>query len=225
MNRQLLRPSRQIKYLAFGLLLLVLNGCVLKHDPKFAPSRPVAYRPQIQNNGAIYQPGNNLRLFEDQIARNVGDVLTVILVENTAVTKNDDLDQSKESDLALEPPTVYGYPLSFLEQNIGFNREFRSKNKGKQDNNLNGTVSVTVIEVLSNGNLVVQGEKRLGLTGGNEYVKFSGIVRPVDIDAANTIPSTKVADATVVYEGEGQMADASKKGWLERFFYSPWFPF
>lgn len=224
-NRQKYARLFLIRIPILGVLTLLTGGCVLKHDPQFAATRPVVHRSPIQNNGAIYQADNNLRLFEDLVARRVGDVLTVVLVENTNVTKNDDMDQKKDSDIALDPPTVYGYPLSFLEQNIGFKRKFTSKNKGKQNNNLSGTVSVTVVEVLPNGNLVVQGEKRLGLTGGNEYVKFSGIVRPVDIDVANTILSTKVADATVIYEGEGQMADASKKGWLERFFYSPWFPF
>lgn len=208
-----------------SVLTLLSGGCVLKHDPQFAPVRPVVHRPPMQNNGAIYQAGTEVRLFEDQIARRVGDVLTVVLIENTNVTKNDNLNQRKDGETTLDPPTVYGYPLSFLEQNIAFNRKFTATSNGKQNNNLHGTVSVTVVEVLPNGNLVVRGEKRLGLTGGNEYVKFSGIVRPIDIDPANTVLSTSVADATIVYEGEGQMADASKKGWLERFFYSPFFPF
>jgi flagellar L-ring protein precursor FlgH len=208
-----------------SVLTLLSAGCVLKHDPQFAPARPVVYHPPAQNTGAIYQAGTEVRLFEDQIARRVGDILTVVLVENTNVTKNDNLNQRKDSETTLDPPTVYGYPLSFLEQDIAFNRKFTSTNNGKQNNNLHGTISVTVVEVLSNGNLLVQGEKRLALTGGNEYVKLSGIVRPIDIDVANTLPSTSVADATIVYEGEGEMADASRKGWLERFFFSPFFPF
>ncbi len=205
--------------------MLLSKGCVLKHDPQFAPVRPVVQRPPVQNNGAIYQAGNDFRLFEDRVARNVGDVLTVVLVENTNVTKNNNLNQKKDSETTLDPPTVYGYPMSSLEQDIAVRRKFTATNNGKQNNNLHGTVSVTVIEVLSNGNLLVRGEKRLALTGGNEYVKLSGIVRPVDIDVANSVPSTSIADATIVYEGEGQMADASKQGWLERFFYSPYFPF
>jgi flagellar L-ring protein FlgH len=214
-----------IRLVLLGMLVLLTGGCVLKNDPRFAPVRPVVQQPPPQNNGAIYQAGNDLRLFEDRVARSVGDILTVVLIENTNVTKNDNVNQKKDSETTLDPPTVYGYPLSFLEQDIAIKRKFTASNNGKQNNNLHGTVSVTVVEVLANGNLVVRGEKRLGLTGGNEYVKLSGIVRPVDIDAANTVPSTSVADATIVYEGEGQMADASKQGWLERFFYSPYFPF
>lgn len=217
--------SYRFRIFSLSFLVLLVNGCVLKHDPRFAPIRPVVAHAPIKATGAIYQIGNDIRLFEDRVARNVGDVLTVVLVENTNVTKTDNLNQKKNSETSLDPPTVYGYPLTFLQQDIAINRKLTSSNNGKQNNNLHGTVSVTVVEILANGNLVVRGEKRLGLTGGNEYIKFSGIVRPVDIDVSNTVPSTSVADATIVYEGEGQMADASKLGWLERFFYSPYFPF
>lgn len=211
-------------------LLLLQAGCALKHDPKFAPTRPHSTALPVPNTGAIYQTGNEIRLFEDQIARRVGDVLTITLVENTSVVQNNDMDLKKDSQITADAPTVFGQldpkvlGLS-LEQNIQFNRTMSGKNKGKQDNNLNGTVSVTVTDVLANGNLLVRGEKRLGMTGGNEYVKISGIVRRIDIDVANTVPSTKVADATIEYSADGQMADASKQGWLARFFYSPWFPF
>lgn len=228
----LLALNRPLVTRIFVLFFLsgLQTGCILKHDPQFAPSLP---RPQAtlpQNTGSIYQSGGDIRLFEDPVARRVGDVLTIVLVENTSVIQNNDLDLQKNSQVDADAPTVFGQfdpkilGLS-LEQSIQLNRRSNSKNKGKQDNNLNGTVSVTVTEVFSNGNMRVRGEKRLGMTGGNEYVKISGIVRPVDIDVANTVPSTKVADATIVYSAEGQMADASKQGWLARFFYSPWFPF
>ena len=220
-----MNKSHRLQIFSLVLGLFLLNGCVLKHDPRFAPVRPVVVHEPMQATGSIYQTGQDVRLFEDRVARNVGDVLTVTLVENTNVTKNDNLNQKKDSETSLDPPIIYGNPMTFFQQDIAINRKFTSSNNGKQNNNLNGTLSVTVVEVLANGNLVVRGEKRLGLTGGNEYIKFSGVVRPVDIDAANTVPSTSVADATIVYEGEGQMADASKLGWLERFFYSPYFPF
>ena len=83
---------------------------------------------------------------------------------------------------------------------------------------------MTVADVLPNGNLVIRGEKRLNLNQGNEYVKISGIVRPTDVTASNTVPSTKVADATIVYSADGANADANKVGWLSRFFLSAVFP-
>lgn len=213
------------------LCLLVFQGCSIKHDPEFAPVKPVVYNmgPK-QSSGAIFQAGNDMRLFEDQIARNIGDVLTIQLVENTSVVQNNDMNIKKDNEIRVDAPTVFGQlnPTLMgytLEQQIKLNRKLNAKSQGQQNNNLNGTVSVTVVDVQPNGNLVVRGEKRLGMTGGNEYVKIAGIVRPVDISAANMVLSTKVADATIVYSADGQMADATRQGWLSRFFYSPWFPF
>jgi len=203
---------------------------MLKHDPQFAPTRPYATVLPTPNTGAIYQTATGIHLFEDHVARRIGDILTITLIENTSVVQNNNMNLKKDSEITADAPTVFGQldpkilGLS-LEQSIQLDRKLNAKNKGKQDYNLNGTVSVTVTEVLSNGNLLVRGEKRLGMTGGNEYVKISGIVRPIDIDVANTVPSTKVADATIEYSADGQMANASKQGWLARFFYSPWFPF
>jgi flagellar L-ring protein precursor FlgH len=104
-------------------------------------------------------------------------------------------------------------------------RKFTGSGAADQSNSLVGDISVTVIELLPNGNLKVRGEKRVTLNQGNEYIRLSGIVRPVDIAADNTISSDKIADPTIMYTGDGAMADASKMGWLARVIYSPWFPF
>jgi flagellar L-ring protein precursor FlgH len=90
---------------------------------------------------------------------------------------------------------------------------------------LSGNITVTVIEVLPNRNLYVRGEKRIGINQGNEYIRLSGIVRPEDITPQNTIESTRIADPTIVYVGEGMVADANTMGWLARFFNSVLFPF
>ncbi len=84
---------------------------------------------------------------------------------------------------------------------------------------------MTVVELLANGYLVVRGEKRIGINQGNEYVKVSGIVRPADIDSTNTVLSTKMADPTFVYVGDGAVADSNAMGWLAKFFVSALFPF
>ena len=90
---------------------------------------------------------------------------------------------------------------------------------------MNGSITVTVADVLPNGNLVIRGEKRLNLNQGNEYIKISGMVRAVDVASDNSVLSTKIADATIVYSGDGANADSSKVGWLGRFFMSAAFPF
>jgi flagellar L-ring protein precursor FlgH len=160
----------------------------------------------------------------------VGDVLTIKLQELTQAKKADDLNAKKNIDVLVGAPTVEGFAMSTLtgndaETKLTAKRDFKGEGKANQSNSLDGDISVTVVELLPNGNLKVRGEKRVTLNQGNEYVRLSGIVRPVDIAADNTISSDKVADATIMYTGDGAMADASKMGWLARIVYSPWFPF
>ena len=209
-----------------GFVLLLLAACtpVPPRDPEFAPVQPASLRPPIQNSGSIYQSGYDMRLFEDNKAMRVGDVLTIKLQELTQAKKADDLNAKKDNSLLASAPMILGNPTS-VEAEIKTTKDFKGEGAANQSNSLRGDISVTVIEVLPNGNLKVRGEKRVTLNQGNEYVRLSGIVRPVDIDPNNTIASDKVADATIMYIGDGAMADASKMGWLSRIIYSPWFPF
>lgn len=160
----------------------------------------------------------------------VGDILTIKLQELTLAKKADDLNTKKDMDALVSAPTIAGYAMSNLTGNdpafeLAGKRGFNGSGKANQSNSLIGDISVTVVEVLPNGNLKVRGEKRVTLNQGDEYIRLSGIVRPVDIDSANTISSDKIADPTIMYTGDGAMADASKMGWLSRAIFSPWFPF
>ena len=84
---------------------------------------------------------------------------------------------------------------------------------------------MTVTDVQSNGNLVVQGEKTLKLNQGDEFVHVSGIVRRADIATDNTVTSDKVADAHISYSGKGVINSANSMGWLARFFNSVFAPY
>ncbi len=198
-------------------------------DPAFAPVAPSDLRPPVQNSGSIYQSGYDTRLFEDQTAKRVGDILTITLLEKTQAKKADDLDTSKDTKMTVEAPSILGFAASaFTGQNpqtsLRSKKEFTGKGAADQSNSLSGNISVTVVELLPNGNLSVRGEKRVTLNQGDEFIRLSGIVRPVDINSSNIITSDKVADVTIMYVGEGAMADASKMGWLARILNSPWFP-
>lgn len=199
-------------------------------DPAFAPVEPANLRAPVLNNGAIYQANYDMRLFEDHSARRIGDVLTVRLVERTQASKSADMGATKDTSMTVSAPMIMGMEAAqILGQDVQTElrsaHQFTGEGEANQSNSLTGDISVTVVEVLPNGNLKVRGEKRVSLNQGSEYVRLSGIVRPVDIDSANTVLSTKVADATIMYTGDGAVADAGKMGWLARFFLSPWFPF
>jgi flagellar L-ring protein precursor FlgH len=225
-----------MKYLVIFLTLLQLTGCAAilnpppRRDPAYAPARPEDMTPPQNNIGAIFQPGYDMRLFEDARARRVGDTVTVRLVEKSNATKSADTKTSRTANTTIEAPVLMGQQAAQL---LGYNLQnsltsshaFDGQGDSNQSNALQGNITVTVVEVLPNGNLRVQGEKRLGLNQGNEYIKLSGIIRPADIDTTNSVDSTRIADATMIYNGEGVVADANRMGWLQRFFTSVLFPF
>ncbi|MFN3919488.1 MAG: flagellar basal body L-ring protein FlgH [Methylohalobius sp.] len=211
-----------------------LAGCAAlpesmpRHNPAFAPAVPPYAARAVQPTGSIYQANTSMRLFENLSARRVGDILTIRLVETTDASKDADLKVQKRNAIGASAPLILG-KTNFLgvdwESKVTTDKNFKGTGESSQSNKLKGTITVTVVEVLPNGNLRVQGEKRLTINDGHEYVRLSGIVRPVDIDEANSVPSTQVADATIMYTGEGAMADIKQVGWLTRFFNSLFFPF
>lgn len=218
------------KWIMFISLFTVACTPLPTRDPAFAPVEPADLRAPAQNSGSIYQANYDMRLFEDHTAKRVGDVLTIRLVERTQAKKLSDMEARKNTSLSVKAPLILGMEAAQLlghdvETEVATNHQFTGEGEANQSNSLTGDLSVTVVEVLPNGNLRVRGEKRVALNQGSEYVRLSGIVRPVDIDVANSVLSSRVADATIMYTGDGAVADASKMGWLARFFISPWFPF
>ena len=210
--------------------LVALTGCVNqpKRDPSFAASRPTTTVPQPPSNGAIYQAGREMAWFEDLKARRVGDLLTVVLEETTTASKSAKTTVDKENGSTIANPTLFGNAIGGalgISSSLSSTHEFEGEGKSDQKNSLDGTISVTVTEVLGNGNLVVRGEKVVTINTGDEHIRVYGIVRPVDVSPDNTISSTKVADAEIIYSGRGAVADSNVVPWLARFFVSAIMPF
>lgn len=203
---------------------LLLSGCVSTIPPT-GVHQPMTARPEASKvaplaNGAIFQNGAR-PLFEDRRARYVGDTLTINLVEKTAAQKKSSANAERNHDIGLSVPTIVGVPGKGAQ---GMSVEVESSNKfeGKGDaaatNDFTGTITVTVIEVLPNGNLMVSGEKMIAINQGEEFIRFSGVVNPLYVSGANTIPSTQVADARIEYKANGYIDSAQTMGWLARFF-------
>jgi flagellar L-ring protein precursor FlgH len=195
-------------------------------DPEFAPIPASGLQMGGEVSGAIYQPARNFSFYGDQVALNVGDILTVTLQEQTSATKSADTSYDKEAEVDFNEATVLGNALSFkgmsLLTNPAFAREFDGSAKSDQSNSLSGSISVTVSQVLPNGILRIRGEKWLKLNQGDEYIRLTGLVRPQDIGTDNTVPSSKIADARIAYGGTGEFDDVNRQGWLSRFFNSEW---
>ncbi|MGB5475159.1 MAG: flagellar basal body L-ring protein FlgH [Gammaproteobacteria bacterium] len=207
------------------------TGSVLTRpgEPGFAPAQPVLQQPAMQHNGSIYMSSVPRPLFEDIKARQVGDLLTVILDEQTDASKSASTGITKDSTTDISAPTILGQDVTLGGNPLGTGLDSASDFSGEADssqsNKLQGSITVTVAEVLPNGNLRIQGEKWIAINQGDEYVRLRGIVRPVDIAPTNTVFSTQVADAQITYRGKGATADSNAMGWLARFFISPLWPF
>jgi flagellar L-ring protein precursor FlgH len=119
--------------------------------------------------------------------------------------------------------TIKGNPIT--SASIDDSSKFAGEGDSAQSNSLTGYITCTVTRVLPNGNLYIRGEKWIGINQGSEYVRLSGVVRPIDIAPDNSVPSLKVGAANISYGGKGALADANNQGWLSRFFNSPWTPF
>lgn len=217
--------------LAITLQLIGCNGMPVRDNPSYAATPPAVLPPAAQSNGAIYHAGYDIALFQDNKARHVGDTLTVQLVEKTAASKKASTNTKKDTSVSITGPDfVLGSPISRNGRNPfdasgSGSSSFGGAGDSTQSNSLSGDITVTVAQVLANGNLLVRGQKRLTLNQGEEFVQISGIVRPVDIRSDNTVLSTQLADARIGYSGKGALQDANSMGWLARFFNSAIWPF
>lgn len=209
--------------------VILLVGCASGggvRDADWAPVPATAYAaPAAPTEGAIYRTGGGMSLFQDTKARQPGDLLTILLVERTQASTSASTATSKDSSASLSGPSLFGAPLTangrnLLDADVSGGRSFSGKGDSAQSNRLDGSLTVTVVERLPNGNLLVRGEKHLSLNQSNEVIRLQGIVRAADINPDNSIPSSRVADARIVYGGRGPVAQSNVMGWLSRFFNS-----
>ena len=230
----------------FAGLLMGLAGCVSNpptsvHQPMTA--KPVEKKVVAPADGAIFHAGISERpLFEDIRARNVGDVLTINIVEKTTGNRKDSGSSSYSNSVNANIPTVTtNIPgkvrmpgtianmltnLFSLSGSVVGTTSNKSANAsaGATSEDLTGTITVTVIDVLANGNLLVSGEKQVALNQSDEFIRFSGVVNPTTITNLNAVQSTQVADAHIEYKRAGAMSevinDTRTLGFLGRFFLS-----
>ena len=225
--------SRLLMAVVGAMLVSGMVGCVML-DPavsEYTPVMPEEMPDSRVTNGSLFSSNHEISLFENAIARRIGDVLTIHLVESTTASKKSSTTTSKASNASLGTgTTVLGAPITVHGNNIlsaGMkdSTDFTGSGNSDQSNSLAGDVTVTVAKRYSNGNLLVRGQKWITINQGREFVTIQGFVRQVDVQPDNTVDSTRVADASISYGAKGVLADANAKGWLSRFFDSPLAPF
>jgi len=178
--------------------------------------------PQQVSAGAIFQSANGYSgLVTGTRARSLGDMVTIILTEATTTNKSTTGQTSREGSLGITPPTRG--PLDFLDPDAlkaAAEASFTGGGNAAQQSRLNGAVAVTIAAIYPNGTAEVVGEKQMMLSQGDEWVQFAGRIRLVDIDGDNRLASSQVANARIIYSGKGAVQQASRPGWLSRFFNS-----
>lgn len=224
------------KIITLGLMMAMtgLVGCShvpdrmskFEYEPAYPTNIPQNETPR---NGSLYQPGG-MDLFNDIKARRIGDIITVKLQEKMDAKKKAATNAKKSNATDISAPTILGGTVGLAAGGVNLlgqdkfdsSHNFKGQGDASQSNSLSGDISVTVVEVIPNGNLVVRGEKWVTINQGEEVIRFAGIVRPADISPDNSIPSTKVADARIIYSGDGVVSEATTQGFLARFFSNFW---
>ncbi|MDP1679296.1 MAG: flagellar basal body L-ring protein FlgH [Candidatus Nitrotoga sp.] len=209
-------------------VMLILAGCA--HTPSTNIHQPMTARASDKkagaDNGAIFQTGQNERpLYEGKRARNVGDILTIIISETTSATGKSSSGAEHKGSISMQTPIITQIPgADLMMHGIGVagssNGSLANKSNNAGDNTFTGTVTVTVVEALTNGNLLVSGEKQVAINQANEYIRFSGVVNPYTITGSNTVLSTQVADAHIEYKGANHIDMSVVMSMLGRVFLS-----
>jgi flagellar L-ring protein FlgH len=221
--------SRVLALLGATALLAACDPLGLVRSPPLPPAAEgPAYRAAAQlpgpSDGAIFQAGRATPYFEDARAHNVGDVIMIRLQEAFNASKTASTQTAKDQSTALTAPVIGNWtPLG--PTSLTAKRGFTGNGTATQQNQLTGSITAVVTEVLPNGNLLISGERALQLNQGEEFVRVAGVVRAVDVQLDNSVTSDRIADARISYNGKGVIDASNRQGWLARFFNSPITPY
>lgn len=221
MKAHLTESIRMLLAVGVAALLAACNSVPPTNVHQPMTARPAPTPAPQATPGAIYSVGNTTPLFEMKRARSVGDILTIQINEKTNATKkgNTKAERKQTSDYSLS--ALVGLPgKSFLGSSLTADSEHKFDGKGETNasDTFTSTITVTVIDVLPNGNMLVSGEKQIGLNHDDEFIRFSGVVDPATIGFGNSVSSVQVADARIEYRGSGAVDSSQIMGWLAKFF-------
>jgi len=225
-------------FLVSGLLL---TGCTLPMQTEHISSSPIAVSPAIPQSprratidGSLWEDSGSSQnlFFLDSRARNVNDLLTVIISENPTADQTANTKTARKSNPSASISQVLG--LDFTKDNLGgilgrpptisasMNNAFDGSGSTDRSGKVLATLSARVLEVLPNGNLVIEGRREITINRETQFITISGVVRPTDIDKDNTVQSAKLSDARISYTGKGVLADQQGPGWLSRILDKVW---
>lgn len=206
--------------------LILISGLIAACSPTptsivqaTPPVKPMA-RQAIRTDGAIYTSSAYRPLFEDRRPRYVGDIVTITISESTSANKTGDNEQSKNGSNTSAITSLFGHNVpksSFAGSSAA---DWKDKATADSSNTFSGSITATVVDVLPNGYLVVNGEKQIGFDQGTEFIRISGVVNPDKISFFNQVPSTSIADVRLEYRSSSKVDSAAVYSMFSRFFLS-----
>ena len=219
--------KKGIIILLVGCLMFLAVGCVtstatVKSSPVIGPEQKV---PRPTGEGALWSPQFPLNYYADVKARNVGDIITINIVESAKASKNATTKTSRDSGLKASWSGVFEKLAGTwvgADQSVGFGTEHDGKGETTRSSFLNAYITAQVVEVMPNGNLFIRGSRQVQVNYENQFIHVEGLVRPEDISSNNIVQSIFIADAKIELSGEGVVSDKQRVGWLTRILDYVW---
>ncbi|MFA6545371.1 MAG: flagellar basal body L-ring protein FlgH [Limisphaerales bacterium] len=187
----------------------------------------LAVAPGLASAQSLWREGSSASLVSDNRARAVGDVLSIVVQESSTATKDNSTATARKSSTDASISSFLFSPgtsklltkggqlpaMKFSGQN-----DFSGSGKLNNSEQVTARIAVRVVDVLPNGNLIVEGQRQINIGTEMQDAVLRGTVRAADVTSGNTVFSYQVADATIRLTSKGQLANAQQKGWFTRIW-------
>ncbi|PKN77290.1 MAG: flagellar biosynthesis protein FlgH [Deltaproteobacteria bacterium HGW-Deltaproteobacteria-10] len=218
------------------LAVFVVTGCLPAKKEVVRPDTNISVPPTVKAqpaSGSIWagESANNL-ICSGKKARYANDIVTIIISETAAGGNKASTNTSKDTSTSAAITSLLGIENAIIGSNasmggkIGLGGTSTNALKGEGDTSrsstLSASISARVLKVLDNGNLLIEGKRQLTVNAEDQFIIISGIIRPDDITASNTVASQYIADARIFYTGDGVINDKMRPGWLTRMVDWVW---
>ena len=218
------------KMLTVGVLPVVVAGCAafgptpLKTPPYTEKEKTLPAGP-AREEGSLWTAKDLFGMCSDLRARNVGDIVTINIVESASASKNATTKTAKNTALdASWSGVLQNISGSLLGNNLqaAFGNSFDGQGATTRNSTLNAYISAHVIQVLPSGNLAIMGSRQVQVNNENQIINIQGVIRPMDIDSTNQVLSTAIAEAKIELNGQGVVSDKQRVGWLTKILDWVW---
>jgi flagellar L-ring protein precursor FlgH len=225
---------KKVMCLLLGSLLL--TSCAAPKQPIVSIPEPLeeihAPAPNTNETGSLWQQ-NNQSMFSDRKARSVGDIVTVIISEQSSASNEASTNTGRTTSMSASIPNFFGLENNDMFNgvnsidlenlvNADFTDQFDGNGTTTRKEDLTASLTTQVIGQYPNGQLKIRGGKEVMVNNEVQIIYLTGIIRPVDINANNTVNSTKVLNARISYTGKGALSDKQKPGWAMRMLDNVW---